>query len=122
MEEEEKGKLVWNFDDAESRLIFEMKVDFINKIKVWNLEESYWALSLMLTEVKPLFEDDIQVTLKQEFDKITEARKDSDKFTNLDEDQKGTIWKALNDFYEMLCAEIVNQDYYFRKKQQYVGY
>jgi hypothetical protein len=122
MDEEEKGKLVWNFDDAESRLIFEMKVDFINKIKIWDLEGSYWALSLMLSEINPLFDEDIREELKGEIGKITKARKDTDKFTILDEDEKGTVWKSLNDFYERLCIEMVEQDYYYRKKKEYVGY
>jgi hypothetical protein len=121
--EENGGKLVWNFDDAESNLIFSMKLNFIKSRDEWNLENAYWALLTLLSEVEPLFEESIRTELNSEFAGITKKRKDTEKFSDrtLNEDEKGTCWKLLNDFYRKLSIEIVETDYYFRKKKQYLG-
>ena len=120
MDEEEK-KLVWNFDDAESKLIFNMKEIFIHYRDSWDLENSYWALLRFLSETEPLFDDTIKTDLNGDFNKITEKRNATDKFSNLDEEEKGACFILLNDFYRKLCSELVEKDYYFRKKKEYLG-
>ena len=120
MDEEDK-KLVWNFDDAESKLIFSMKITFIDYRDNWDIENSYWALLRLLSEAEPLFDDSIKEELNDEFNKITKLRNDTNKFSDLDDEGKGSCFIALNDFYRKLCLEIVEKDYYFRKKKEYTG-
>lgn len=121
MGEEEDTKLVWNFDDAESKLIFEMKQKFIYYRDNWDLENAYWSLLSMLSEVETLFEDNVKEELNNLFNTITSVRAETNKFENLTDIAKGSCFNLLNDFYRKLCSEIVDKDYYFRKKKEYTG-
>jgi len=120
-EEESNSKVVWNFDDAESKLIFDMKLQFIKYRDSWDLEKAFWSLLSLLSEIENLFEESTKEELKKEFDEIISIRKESDNFTRLDEVTKGTCFIVLNEFYRKLCYEAVDKDYYFRKKKEYLG-
>lgn len=113
------NNLIWNFDDAESREIFFMKQNFIYNRDSWKLDDAYWSLLSLFSEVKPLFED--KKELQEKFDKLTKLRDETDKFQCLKDNDKGSCFIALNDFYIDLCEEIVNKEYYFRKKKDYLG-
>lgn len=121
MEEGNDNKLVWNFDDAESKLIFDMKQRFIYYRDLWDLESAYWILLSLLSEIEPLFDETIQGELNDEFKKITAKRNKTDKFSNLEDEEKGECFALLNDFYRKLMKEVVDKDYYFRKKKEYLG-
>ena len=120
-EEETSSKLVWNFDDAEAKLIFSMKETFIYYRDKWDLESSYWSLLRLLSEIEPLFDDTVKTELNDKFDEITKIRDETDKFSNLNETNLGKCFKLLNDYYRKLCFEIVEKDLYFRKKKEYLG-
>ena len=120
-EEETSSKLVWNFDDAEAKLIFSMKETFIYYRDKWDLENSYWSLLRLLSEIEPLFDDTVKTELNDKFDEITKIRDETDKFSNLNETNLGKCFKLLNDYYRKLCFEIVEKDLYFRKKKEYLG-
>lgn len=120
-EEETSSKLVWNFDDAEAKLIFNMKETFIYYRDKWDLESSYWSLLRLLSEIEPLFDDTVKTELNDKFDEITKIRDETDKFSNLNETNLGKCFKLLNDYYRKLCFEIVEKDLYFRKKKEYLG-
>lgn len=123
MEEGDEGGAgsVWNIDDAQSRLIFEMKLAFIKARDSWNLDEAYWALWRYLTEIKPLFDDPEKDKLSQTFNQITNLRNATNKFSNLDEEIKGLCADVLNDLYLQLNEEAVDKKYFYRKKKEYVG-
>jgi hypothetical protein len=120
-EEETTSKLVWNFDDAEAKLIFSMKETFIYHRDNWDLENAYWALLRLLSEIEPLFDDTVKEKLNEKFDEITSIRDETNKFSNLKETDLGKCFNILNDFYRDLCFEIVEKDLYFRKKKEYLG-
>ena len=120
-EEETSSKLVWNFDDAEAKLIFNMKEAFIYYRDKWDLESSYWSLLRLLSEIEPLFDDTVKTELNDKFDEITKIRDETSKFSNLNEIDLGKCFNILNNYYRVLCFEIVEKDLYFRKKKEYLG-
>ena len=120
-EYDSQGGVVWNFDDEESKLIFEMKLMFIKERDAWNLEGAYWALWRLLSEIEPLFDDSVQKELNEDFEKLTVLRNQTNNFSIVDENEKGIIAEQLNNFYRKICREAVEKNYYFRKKKEYVG-
>jgi len=120
-EEENKDNVVWNFDDNESKLIFEMKLDFIKFRDDWQLEESYWALLRLLSESEPLFDETIRNELNEDFNKLSKFRKSVKDNEELNDEEKVEYWNMLNSFYRRICNEMVEKDYYFRRKKQYLG-
>lgn len=122
MGEEDSGNVKWNFDDAESRLIFEMKLEYWRNSKEGNLDGSFWSLLRLLTEAKPLFDEKVKKDLSETMDGIIEKRYEMNNFAeDLDEEQKSEVFLILNKFYEIICDEIVNKNYYFTKKKDYLG-
>lgn len=122
MGEEDSGNVKWNFDDAESRLIFEMKLEYWRNSKEGNLDGSFWSLLRLLTEAKPLFDEKVKKDLSETMDGIIEKRHEMNNFAeDLDEEQKSEVFLILNKFYEIICDEIVNKNYYFTKKKDYLG-
>jgi hypothetical protein len=121
MEEEGSSKLVWNFDDAEAKLIFNFKEKFIYYRDEWDLEKSYWILLSFLSEVETLFDDAKKQELNKSFDDITALRDEAPNFNNTEDGVKVALFNKLNKFYRDLCFEIVEKDFYFRKKKEYLG-
>lgn len=122
MEEDETGSgVIWNFDDAESKLIFDMKLAYIQERDNWNLEGAYWALWRLLSEIEPLYDDTVRTEVNEEFAKISKIRNDSDRFSSLTDEEKGQVGEMLNSFYRTLNLEAVDKGYYFRKKKEYLG-
>lgn len=122
MEEEIGGSgVVWNFDDAEARLIFEIKLAFINARDSWDLEGAYWALWRYHTEIGSLFEDRTRKELEERWKGLSKLRTENNRFVDLDDEEKGDCMNQLNEFYKTLCDEAVDKGYYFRKRREYVG-
>ena len=113
--------VIWNFDDAESKLIFTLKLDFIKYRDAWDLEGAYWALLRLLSETEAMFDDTIKDDINQEFDSISQQRTDKGNFIKIDESEKGEHFVQLNALYRKLCSEMVEKSYYFRKKKEYLG-
>lgn len=113
--------VVWNFDNSEAELIFTMKLEFIHNRDSWDIEAAYWSLLKLLSEAEPIFDESVRKNLDKDFEKISEKRKNCDKFENLDEEEVGDIWNDLNLLYRKICMEMVEKDYYFTKKKGYVG-
>lgn len=119
--DEENSKLVWNFDNAESQLIFNMKLDFINKRNAWDLEGEFWSLYNLLSETEALLDDTDREKMKGDFDNITTFRKEHPFSENMSDGDKSEAFVLLNNFYRDLCLKIVDKDLYFRKKKEYLG-
>lgn len=120
-EGEDSSGVVWNFDDAQSQLIFFMKISYLKNIERWDLESAYWSLWRLLGELEPLFDETIAKELNEEFDKIIEVRNQVSRFTNLSEEEKGYCGELLDKFYRRISKEAVGEQYYYRKKKAYIG-
>jgi hypothetical protein len=114
---------VWNFDDKEQELIFELKVKFINCRDNWNLEDAYWTLLSLISESESAFLDGDKEKVQNDFNKISEFRKDNGgNFIELNNDEmKSEAFLMMNEMYRKICGLLVENGLYFRKKQGYLG-
>jgi hypothetical protein len=114
--------VIWNFDDAMGKLVFSMKVDFIQSHKEGNFEKAYWSLFYLLSEIEPLFDETPRKELNKEFDTISEQRVSSQLFNDWeDEEEKNNCYSLMITLYRKLCDEMVEKGLYFRKKKGYTG-
>ena len=114
---------VWNMDDAESQLIFGLKKRFLECMQIWDLDNAFWAYKHILMERKPLFRKqteiigDINNDLKELSDKRGEQLDDKD----VTKEEQGQYYQLLEEKYVKICDYIVENQLYFRKKEQYRG-
>ncbi len=118
---DETEGVVWNFDEAEGRLIFSIKCEFMEHMNIWSLEKAYWTLLNLISESETIFDDTTKTEFKNKFNKISIERKKIGDFSTANEDDKSNFFHLLNSFYRELCAELVSNDLYFRKKKGYIG-
>lgn len=121
MEEETKEGVIWNFDNAMGQLIFQMKVNFILKHKSGDLEGAYWELFYLLSELEPSLEDTPKKEVNSKFDEISEIRVKSENFKEIEEQDRDGVYGLMITLYRKLCNEMVENNFYFRKKKGYVG-
>jgi hypothetical protein len=126
MAEEESDNVegtVWNFDDKEQELIFELKVKFINCRDNWNLEDAYWTLLSLISESESAFLEGDKEKVQDDFNKISKFRRDnSGNFIELNDDEvKSEAFLMMNEMYRKVCGLLVENGLYFRKKQGYTG-
>ena len=116
---------IWNFDDKESELIFNLKLSFIQSLKNWNLEQAYWDIDVLLTEADSLFKDNIRKEMNKTHAELSEYRSQYNTLSNPDAPDnfkyKSYYYQILRDFYKEICRQIVDEDLYFRKKKAYMG-
>lgn len=113
---------IWNFDDKEQELIFELKVKFINHRDKWELDDAYWTLLSLISESESAFEDTDKKKVQEEFDEISEFRKKNNgNFIELDDEFKSEAFLMMNKIYRKICSLLVDNGLYFRKKQSYTG-
>lgn len=114
---------VWNMDDAESQLIFGLKKRFLECMQSWDLENAFWAYKHMLMESKALFKaqptiiDDVNKDLKD----LCELRNKITADNQISKEERGQYYQFLEEKYIKLCDYIVENQLYFRKKEQYRG-
>jgi len=122
---EQQDGTVWNFDDKESELIFNLKLSFIMSLKNWNLEQAYWDIDVLLTEGDSLFKEKIRTQMETKHKELSQYRTDYNSLQSPDSPDnfkyKSYYYQLLRDFYKEICRQIVDEDLYFRKKKAYKG-
>jgi hypothetical protein len=98
-------------------------VKFINCRDNWNLEDAYWTLLSLISESESAFLDGDKEKVQNDFNKISEFRKDNGgNFIELNNDEmKSEAFLMMNEMYRKICGLLVENGLYFRKKQGYVG-
>lgn len=117
---------VWNFDDKENALLFDLKLRFVNSIKDWNnLEQAYWDLDLLIMESDALLPETSRKDVLEKFNLITNYRKENNNYINSVSanynNVKSEYYIMLRDLYMEICRKIVDEGAYFRKKKAYTG-
>jgi hypothetical protein len=138
--EGETQKSIWNLDNIELSILFEIKVKIITALDSWNLEGAYWELRNLRREldakigrVKERFEG---ITLeedrkekeekkskssseKEEVDKkLKELEKTRNIYNSNDkktEKDKSEYYLALEELYMFLCFLMKKHGLYFRE-------
>lgn len=117
--QDEDTQVEWNIDDAFLQAVFEAKIQFDIQLREWDLENAYWTLILLDSEVSPALKEDNQNTIKDEMKKINDARKKHfDSPTQ--ENKRDFHWKLLN-IYKKFNSFMINEGWYSRKKDYYRG-
>ena len=135
--EEQNQKALWNLDNVELTIIFQIKIQFIEALQSWNLENAYLRLrdlrrelDAKLRRARERFEgitldenkDDkkkVIIIEKDEVDKrlkdLEKIRSDYNKKQNKTEEDKGNYYLALEELYLYLCFLMKKHGLYFRE-------
>ena len=117
----DKEGVVWNFDEAMGKLIFNMKVNFLESHRSGDLEKAYWDLFYLLSEIEPSLDEIIRDEINNNFDAISSIKKENENINEMDDEDKANYFSLMVTLYRKLCNELVENDFYFRKKKGYTG-
>lgn len=136
--EQENQKAVWNLDNVELFIIFQIKTEFIEALKYWDLKTAYWRLRDLRREFDAkigrqkerfdgitLDEDKEEknkkkktTTEKDEVDrKIKELENARTEFSRgkQTEDDRGKYYLVLEELYMYICFLMKKHGLYFRE-------
>jgi len=131
---------VWNFDAAELLLLFQLKAEFINNLKTWNLDGAYWSVRNLRMETDAklsrfsgkklhILEAEIEEAKtnpkekkKTEKEEVDEQLADLENHRDLylrerkpTTEMRGTYYMKLEAFYMKLCLLMKIHGIYFRE-------
>jgi len=133
---EETQQSLWNFDGAELFVMFQQKIEFIEALKEWDLETAYWRirdlrreLDAKLDKNKKKFKGiELEEYKKKERKIFSEKEKVDSLLNNLEgvrkkfnlienpsQEDKGTFYTELEEFYLHLCSLMKKHGLYFRE-------
>lgn len=118
------GNVIWNFDEEQLKLIFEIKKYFVIAFNNWDLETAYWKLRLFLKESEPMFDKGEdgkgeQYDLRDKFEEdVTNKRKKYIELKNPNDKNKAEFYLALEEFYVYLCNMIKEKGVYYRQRRE----
>jgi len=113
---------LWNFDGAQLQLIFEIKADFLSRLREWDLDNAYWRLRDLATELDAkLFRNFKELETNKEI-KATERmlaeleteRNDYSK-NPLDKQVASKFYLYLEAYYKYLNRLMKKHGLYFRE-------
>lgn len=138
--EDQAPKAIWNLDNVELYIIFQIKMKFITALEQWNLEDAYWSLRDLRREL------DAKIgRSKEKFDGITleedkEAKEEKKKTSTTEKievdkkikdleivrlnysklkiqtlEERGKYYLALEELYMYLCFLMKKHGLYFRE-------
>lgn len=116
--EEEDAQLVWNFDDAETQLIFNLRIKFVDNLKDWNLEDCFWDIRLIKNEVMMIAKKSERETIKSKMDELEEKRKN---YMENKEGKRVDFFLGLEEFYLTLNSIIKQHGLCFQEKADLRG-
>ena len=105
----------WNFDDAESILIFEIKKQFVSDLILWRLEDAFWKYKALVMEVKPLIEKELneKTKVEQSIKDLSLFRNEYNLIKDPDSETKGKYYELLEEKYIEICLYIKEHGLYF---------
>ncbi len=121
-EDNSSSGAVWNFDDAESQLLFMLKSKFIDAMIEWRHEDAYQFLRNLIAETDALLTDKERTDIDDNLKTLTQIRTEHN--NNLDElhdEEKGDYHQELEEAYKEICLDIKTHGLYFREKAAWDG-
>lgn len=119
------GGTVWNFDDREHSLIFELKLTFVSSLRAWDLEKAYWDIISLQAECDALFDkdkdDSVGNVIENELNLLSTFRTTYNSMQEPPPEKKSEYFILLINLYKKICRSAVDEQLYFRKKKQYLG-
>jgi len=112
---------VWNFDDAEAQLIFNIKKEFISCLLEWDLENAYWKIRTLITECDALLttsdkDDGEKNTIIKSLNELSKLRGEYNEVHDPEGSVKGDYYFALESLYKEICLLIKGHGLYFRER------
>lgn len=104
---------VWNSDNMEHALLFEIKLCFISNMKAWDLENAYWDIRLLRVEIDAKLDE-------KEQDKLSDDLKALEKLRNeylLSKDNPeavGKFYAELETVYILISRLFKKHGIYYR--------
>ena len=104
---------IWNSDNIEHILLFEIKTSFISNMKSWNLEGAYWDLRLLRMEFDAKLSDTEQKKIETDTKELEDARLTLINSKN-NSSKSGDFFLKLEGFYLLLNRLMKEHGLYFR--------
>ena len=107
---------VWNFDDAEAQLMFNIKKEFISCLLDWDLEGAFWKLKTLITESDALLLDTEKERLEKNLKELSNVRNEYNSLVFAEAEDKGNYYLILEELYKQVCIMIKEHGLYFRER------
>ena len=122
MEREGALQSVWNFDGAELALVFEIKQEVIERLRVWDLEGTYWKLREFRAELDAKqykkMKDNVEPPELAETKRLMEELEEQKNIfnsTNPTSESLSKFYSYLETFYMYLCRLMKKHGLFFRE-------
>jgi len=113
---EDGDRTYFNFDEAELKVIFELRLSFLVNLKEWNLEKGFWDLRMYYNECKIFMEETEIKTYDESMVELEKIRAKIVKDRVIDEQEKIEFYIALEKFYNQLNKLIKKYELCFGKR------
>jgi hypothetical protein len=115
--DEQNQKSEWNIDDAVLKAVFSLKIEFLSYLQQWNLEQAYWVITLIDAEITPALKEKHSKEVQKEVYDLEISRKSWLQNSN----DNGKFWLELRRVYKKMNEYMVDEGWYFRRKELYMG-
>lgn len=115
LEEIQTSGTRWNFDDAESILIFELKKEFVKCLLIWDLESAFWKYKALSMESRALFDEEERKKIDKSLESISKYRNEFNLIKQPRQDVKGEYYELLEAKYIEVCDILHKHGLYFRE-------
>jgi len=113
-------KSVWNFDEAEYKLIFFFKSEVASCLRLWDLGNAYWNLRRLRSEVDAKVTDLERKDLDSKTDKLDIDKNKYEEEANNKQNQ-ADFYIALDEYYRDICRLLKKHGSFFREQEDDEG-
>lgn len=104
----------WHLDQIQNMILGNLKIEYSEHMRVKDLENAYWTLRRLKSEVAALPNEKEEPNFKDKVKELDEVR--DEYIADPNEDTLGKYYIALEEFFEFLCKTMQNYGLYYRKK------
>lgn len=113
-------KSVWNFDDAEYKLIFLFKSEVASCLMLWDLMGAYWSLRRLRSEIDAKVSDKERMDINKDVDNLDKEKNTYEENIN-DKKKQANFYISLDNFYRNLCQVLKHHGSFFREQEDEEG-
>ena len=116
--ESQNEKAVLNMDDEILKIIKDLKVMFLISMKEWKLENAYWYLDLMATEVDAKLRDEEQKDVEKDLEDLEKKRVG---YNKNGKEKIGEFYVSLKTLYKKINRLMKLHGVWFREQEDDEG-
>lgn len=106
-------KSIWNFDDEQFRAMFSLKQLCIEYLSANDLENLYWVLRSLRSEIIPKLTADQKKKVNEKLEDLVKTRETF--HSKRDVESSNEFYIKSEEFYILLCELMVEHGIYFRE-------